>query len=152
MSGFLPGTRPVSASYGQDVVDDDPKVTPDLETGAAEWNNLKADAAFCGQVVPKAIIRVRGSDAGAFTSASFTSVYGIIAANFTVARSVQGDYTCTLGGGAGFTIADADARSMKGGGTYRYAHIHTITATVARIQVVDNANALQDADFLLYLY
>lgn len=149
--GFLPGTRPTPASYGQDLVDEFPVRNPSLEYSAIDLNNLRHDAAFLGEVTPRARIHVRGTDAGAFTDASVVAYYGIAAANVTLSRTGAGQYQIVIEAGAGFTVTSAKACGL-GIGTVLATPgiINPTTVVVYTYDVVGAAYA--DKDFVVDLF
>ena len=73
MPGFLPAVTPSIGSYGQDVKDRRPVKDPTMESGADDYNNLRADLAYVAQTAPRSVVRVTGgaTPAVAFFAPSF---------------------------------------------------------------------------------
>lgn len=149
--GFLPGTRPTAASYGQDLEDEFPVRNPKLEYSATDLNNLRHDAAFLAEVTPRARIHVKGTDGAGFTDASVVAYYGIAAANVTLARTALGQFTVVVEAGAGFTVTSAKASGI-GLGTILATPAIIDPSTVA-VYVYDVAGAAYvDKDFVVDLF
>ena len=143
MPGFLPTTRPLSASYGPDMVDDDPVVDPNLETPAARWNDVKADLAFVASVAPLAIVRV--------------DVAGGVATKVRVRGLASASVTVTIGGlgfvqvdFAGITVLDAEANPINTADSRAVAEV--FSATRVNVRTYQTAGGSADMNFLLKVY
>ena len=67
MPGFLPATRPLSETYGPDVVDDKPIEDPEREAAAETWNAIKHDTAYAARMTP--LLRLHVVNTGAYVGA-----------------------------------------------------------------------------------
>jgi hypothetical protein len=136
-SGFLPAVRPTRTSYGPEYQDDHPVDDPERQLAAQIFNDVKSDVAFCGAVVPLAIIRVRGG-----TTPVVEATLGIPIANV---KWYDGDDSFTTLAIAGVAIYFAHAHS----------HSPPVQVTSTSIGAGSNVVTVYHAgycDFSLFVY
>ncbi len=142
--GFLPGARPVTASYGEDVQDEFPIEAPNLETSANDFNALRADVIFMGQVTPLAIVSVSNNG----TVVAVLTASGVLASNVTVARTGAGVVTLD------FTTAHITLNygmANPNNGSLRSATFQVTGAQTATVRTYDGAGPA-DGPFFAIVY
>jgi hypothetical protein len=119
------------ASYGKTVVDRKPANDLDREAPAANWNDLRADAAYLAQTCPLLVVRVTNNGATASVASYAPSLVATPAAIRLGAGSVQVDMP------AGVTVTSASVSVH--GTTVMGSAIELVSAT--RVVVRTTADA-----------
>lgn len=151
MSGLLPGTRPLSANYGQDLENERPVEDPSRELGAENWNPAKADLAYCARMVPK----YRGYVTNNGVTAVVTAVFGpenAVVGNVTATRTGAGIVTLVW---SSTGVAAVECRVFPShAATPSRGSVIAPTSNGCTIRTYDatSAGTLLDANFAFELY
>lgn len=147
MAGFLPATRPITSSYGQSLQNEKPVRNPALEADATNYNDVRADVAFCGQLVPIAMIKVSNNGAVAKVRG-----YAIDLTYVTLTRTAAGKVTVDISASAHLNFLDSDATCNRAiGATACFASTENVTATQVKVHTEATAGDT-DCDFMLKFY
>lgn len=146
MAGFLPDTRPLSESYGPDVVDDRPLEDPERELAAENFNSIKADVAYAARMTP--LLKIRVSNNGTATVTDVVGPEGVTAADVTATRTALGNVTVDWSG-TGVSGSDVFA-SARDATTYGVCFQRAVASTSVDITTFDGSAF--DGNFTLWVW
>jgi hypothetical protein len=141
----LPNARPVSETYGPDLINDRAIVDDERELDAENWNLLKSDVAFAAGVVPIAVLKIEHSGSGT----SILSAKGIPSNQFTVTPNGTGDVTVSRASGS--WIIDAVQVSAISNAP-KITSVELVSAISIRVRITDHANTAAHSDFCLSIW
>ena len=148
--GLLPASRPLSANYGEDLLNERPVEDPTRELDADNLNKMKADTAYTARL--SAIYFMRITNGGAAVVAAVRGPESAVPANVTATRTALGvvtlDWTAT-----GITAADIAVTPRHATSSVR-ACVVGLTATGCTIKTYDatTASTAIDCDFAAWLH
>lgn len=150
MAGFLPGTRPLSANYGPDVVDDRPVEDPERELSADTHNKVKADVAYVARTA--ALLRVRVTESGgAYSVGSVAGPEGVLPGDVTVTKNGDGDVSVDISA-TGVTCTEARVQPLWDGSVYVTAMVEIVSPTQIRVRMQDTFGiSAHNNDFTLWI-
>ena len=151
MAGLLPGTRPLSANFGPDMVDDKPVEDTDRELAAENFNALKADSSYAARMTP--LLKVRVANDG--VTATVEGVIGpesVVPANVTVVRTGVG--VVTIDWSATGVVGDDVVATSRNGVTPGAVFVRVVGTTTAEVSIIGPvaAPALLDTAFTVWVY
>jgi len=148
--GLLPGTRPVSNNYGQDLENERPVEDPTRELDAADWNRLKGDLAYAARMTP--LLKIRVANNGTATVAEVIGPEGVTIGQVTATRDSLGvvtvDWTDT--GVVGSDVHSSCRHATTAGVTFQRA----LSPTSVEVTTLGPANSptFFDSDFTLWVF
>lgn len=151
MAGLLPGTRPLSANYGPDMVDDRPVEDPERELPAENFNAIKADASYAARMTPLLKIRV-DNDGVAATVVGVTGPESVVPADVTVVRTGAG--VVTIDWSATGVVGDDVVATTREAVTPVAVFLRVVGTTTAETTFVGPPAGIApvDSDFTLWVY
>lgn len=149
MSGYLPGTRPDSATYADDFADEKPVEKPDTELPADVFNKMKADLAYCARTTSLLRIQITNDGVSA-TVAAVTGPEGVLTSNVVATRTATGrvsvDWSAT-----GVSAVDA-LGSCRSNATFGMLLTRSVASGSVDVATLNNSGADFDTDFTLWVF
>lgn len=145
--GFLPTTRPLAANYGEDLINERPIRNPQLEASADDYNDVRHDTAYLGQVAALARIRITNDGATVAVGAA----YGITSGHVTLTRVGAGHVKIEIAPEAVLYASDAIAGCYRVSSTNPWAATEVISTSEVHVYT-ENSSGAVDCNFLVSIF